>query len=56
MMPVLQLPDFERDFIVECDASSYDFGVVLHQGAGPMAFFSKRITPRHAKLAAYECN
>jgi hypothetical protein len=56
MMPVLRLPDFEWDFIVECDASSYDFDVVLHQGARPMAFFSKRITPRHAKLAAYECN
>jgi hypothetical protein len=37
---VLQLPDFERPFIVECDASGSDFGAVLHQGAGPIAIFS----------------
>jgi hypothetical protein len=40
--------------MVECDASSIGFGVVLHQGAGPIAFLSRMIAPRHAKLAAYE--
>ena len=51
---MLQLPAFDRDFIVECDALGSGFGAVLHQGAGPIAFFSKSIAPRHAKLAAYE--
>jgi hypothetical protein len=53
-VPVLQLPDFTVPFTVDCDASGSKFGVVLHQGAGPLAFFSHAISPHHAKLAAYE--
>jgi hypothetical protein len=33
--PVLQMPDFSRQFIVDCDASGTGFGAVLHQGEGP---------------------
>jgi hypothetical protein len=51
---VLQLPDFTRSFVVDCDASGSDFGTVLHQGDRPLAFFSSVINPYHAKLAAYE--
>jgi hypothetical protein len=51
---MLQFLDLNRDFVVECDASRSGFGAVLHQGAGPIAFYSKPIPPRHAKLAAYE--
>lgn len=49
---VLQLPDFVAVFIIECDAFGPTFGAMLHQGIGPLAFFSKPIASRHAKLAA----
>lgn len=51
---LLQLPDFTKRFIIDCDASGVGFGAVLHQGAGPIAFFSRAVAPHHAKLAAYE--
>jgi len=52
--PVLQLPDFGSEFVVDYDASGSGFGAVLHQGQGPIAFFSRTVAPQHAKLAAYE--
>lgn len=52
--PVLHLPDFSRQFTVDCDASRSGFGVVLHQDAGAIAFFSRPFAARHLKLAAYE--
>jgi hypothetical protein len=39
---------------VECDASSHDFGVILHQDTRLVAFFSKSFAASHAKLVAYE--
>jgi hypothetical protein len=43
--PILQLSDFDRDFVVECDASGMGLGVVLHHGGGPIAFFSRQLVP-----------
>jgi hypothetical protein len=50
----LQLPDFDVSFIVNYDASGSGLGAVLHQDAGPIAFYSRPVASQHAKLAAYE--
>jgi hypothetical protein len=52
--PILQMLDFDMPFVVDCDASGIIFGTVLHQGEGPLAFFSRPFAARHHKLAAYE--
>ena len=48
------MPDFEQQFVVDCDASGTGFGAVLHQGSRPLGFFSRAFAARHVKLAAYE--
>lgn len=52
--PILALPDFARLFVVECDASSLGFGVVLHQDDRPITFFNRVSSPHYKHLAAYE--
>jgi hypothetical protein len=52
--PLLQMPDFSKRFVVDCDTSGAGFGVVLHQGDGAIAFFSRAVAPHHQKLPAYE--
>jgi hypothetical protein len=52
--PALQLPNFDKTFIIDCDASGLGFGAVLHHGARPMSFFNGAIAPHHAKLATEE--
>jgi hypothetical protein len=51
---VLQLPDFDKQFMIECDASGWGFDAVLHQGDGPIVFFGRPVAAHHAKLSVYE--
>ncbi|WVZ84644.1 LOW QUALITY PROTEIN: hypothetical protein U9M48_031651 [Paspalum notatum var. saurae] len=50
--PVLQMPDFDKPFTVDRDASAVRRRA--HRGAGPLAFFGRPFAARHLKLAAYE--
>ncbi|GJS05538.1 retrotransposon-related protein [Tanacetum coccineum] len=51
---VLELPNFEKEFVVETNASGTGIGVVLHQDSHPIAYLSKALAPRHQALPTYE--
>jgi hypothetical protein len=52
--PVLQLPNFQKTFIVETDACATGIGTVLMQDHHPLAFLSKPLSPMHQQLSIYE--
>ena len=56
--PVLQLPDFDREFVVTTDASEVSVGGILQQDFGnglqPVCYESKKLNPAETQYKTYE--
>ncbi|XP_021317789.1 uncharacterized protein LOC110435983 [Sorghum bicolor] len=52
--PVLALPDFNKPFQIQTDASDTGVGAVLMQDGHPLAFVSKSLGPRTRGLSTYD--
>ena len=57
--PILLMPDFDKPFRLETDASDYDYGAILSQQSEdghwlPIAYMSKQMLPAERNYVIYD--
>ena len=52
--PILRLPDFTQQFVIECDASGIGLGAILLQQNQLIAYFSEALKGSALVLSTYE--